>query len=228
MNDQKRSFLSTARVTGLWYLMLAITGMLGFLIIDPNIFIAGNSEQTLSNLINDKALARFRLILEFLIVISQALTAVWFYKLFMSVNKWAAWTLGVWGMVNAVAIMLSAVTIAVSISIAGSETLAFDEQLLLIELLRGLGANAWGAGSIFFALWLFPMGYVITKSKRMPLWLGRILIIGGVGYLLSTVLGYSGVDSSFVELLTIPATIGEFWMIGYLLVYGIRPAIEER
>lgn len=222
MKDEQHSFFSTARVTGLWYLMLAITGMLGFLIIDPKIFIAGNPEQTLYNLINNEAIARFRLILELLIVISQALTAVWFYKLFMSVNKWAAWTLGIWGMVNAVAIMLSAVTIAVSITIAGSESLAFDEQTLLIELLRGLGANAWGVGSIFFGLWLLPMGYIVTSTKRMPLWLGRMLIIGGTGYLLSTLLNYSGIDLPYIGLLTLPATIGEFWMIGYLLSFGIR------
>jgi len=227
MTTEYKQQVSTARTTGVWYLILAISGVFGFLIVHPQIFVANDPGLTLNNFVNHEALARTRLILEFLIIISQALTAAWFYKLFKTIDDWAAWSIGLWGMVNATIILLSAVSIASAINISNS-SMDIANQIVMIELLSSLGTNAWGAGSIFFALWLFPMGYVITKSKRMPLWLGRILIIGGVGYLLSTVLGYSGVDSSFVELLTIPATIGEFWMIGYLLVYGIRPAIEER
>ncbi len=66
------------------------------------------------------------------------------------------------------------------------------------------------------------MGYIVVNTKRMPIWLGRILIIGGVGYILSAFLKYVGIDAAIADSLAIPATIGEFWMIGYLLSYGIR------
>jgi hypothetical protein len=39
-------------------------------------------------------------------------------------------------------------------------------------------------------------------------------------------LGYA--PTWLVDALTITATIGELWMIGYLLVVGIRPAAEGR
>ena len=42
-------------------------------------------------------------------------------------------------------------------------------------------------------------------------------------YVASAFLKYGGLQASWVDFLTIPATIGEFWMIGYLLVFGIRP-----
>lgn len=61
----------------------------------------------------------------------------------------------------------------------------------------------------------------------MPLWLGRILVLGGVGYILSTLISYMGFKHSLLNILTIPATVGEFWMIGYLLIYGIRPSKEQ-
>jgi hypothetical protein len=225
MVDKKTSLITTARTAGFWYLMLALTGILGFLIIHPQIYIAGDPEGTLSNLINNEALARTRLLLEFGIILSQALAAVWFYKLFKSVNEWAAWTLGIWGIVNSIAIIISAIAMGSAISIAQS-ALPEVNQVAFIELLTGLGRNAWGVGSLFFGLWLIPMGYIITSSKRMPVWLGRTLIIGGIGYILSTFLTYSGLEIPHLTLLTIPATIGEFWMIGYLLIFGIRPAIE--
>jgi len=88
--------------------------------------------------------------------------------------------------------------------------------------------NAWGVGSLFFGLWLLPMGYIIVSSNRMPRWLGITLISGGIGYLLSAFLKYAGVSSPVVGTLVIPATVGEFWMIGYLLIFGIRNSSSER
>ncbi|PWN07380.1 DUF4386 domain-containing protein [Rhodohalobacter mucosus] len=225
MSNNNNPLFNTARTTGFWYLILAVSGISGFMIVHPQVFIANDPQMTLTNLINHEGLARTRLLLEFVIVISQALTAVWFYKLFRSVNEWAAWTLGIWGMVNSAAIMISAISMSSAISIAQSAMEPVN-QVMLTELLTGLGSNAWGVGSIFFGLWLIPMGYIIISSKRMPVWLGWTLIIGSIGYLSSTFLNYSGFETSFTRLLTVPATIGEFWMIGYLLIYGIRPATD--
>jgi uncharacterized membrane protein len=60
----------------------------------------------------------------------------------------------------------------------------------------------------------------------MPVWLGRILIIGGMGYLLNAFIRYAGFTNPWIDILVIPATIGEFWIIGYLLIYGIRGSAE--
>jgi hypothetical protein len=222
-NTEHKNLIKTARITGLWYLMMAITGILGFMVFHSQIFVSGNPEQTLTNLVELEATARIRLLLEFAIVISQALTAVWFFKLFKDNYEWEAWTLGIWGMVNALAIMISAISIASAIGIANSDISAMEDKVLLIELLQHIISNAWGIGGLFFGLWLFPMGYIVIKSKRMPIWLGRVIILGGIGYVISTFIRYAGIDFSFNRYLMLPATIGEFWMIGYLLIFGIRP-----
>ena len=63
----------------------------------------------------------------------------------------------------------------------------------------------------------------------MPIWLGRILMIGGVAYLVSAYLGYVMAEGPawLVDALAIPATIGELWMIAYLLVVGIRKPLPR-
>lgn len=209
-----------ARTTGIWYLMMAISGILGFMVFHSKVY-TSDPQQTLTNLVEGTTTARIRLVLEFLIIISQALTAVWFYRLFRNTSEWAAWATGIWGMVNAVMIMVSALSMGAAIKIATSERL-LEDQIIMIDLLTQLISNSWNVGALFFGLWLIPLGYLVTSSKRMPVWLGRTLIIGGIGYLLSTFLKYSGITGSWMGALTLPATIGEFWMIGYLLIFGIR------
>ncbi|MEK9613384.1 MAG: DUF4386 domain-containing protein [Flavobacteriaceae bacterium] len=225
INNKESEQVRTARTAGIWYFIMAVSGIFGFLIFHSQIFDPEDSQKTLSNLINLKSLARTRLLLEFSIIVSQALTAVWFYKLFRNINEWAAWTVGIWGMVNSVIIMISAISMGSAIEIASSSD-PFEDKVLLIELLRSLISNVWRVGGLFFGLWLIPLGYIITNSKRMPVGLGRTLIAGGIGYLISTTINYIGFESSLLSYLTIPATVGEFWMIGYLLIYGIRPANE--
>lgn len=221
MSSSHQSLKKDARITGIWYLSLAVFGVLGFLVFHPKVFITGDPAATLQNIIENESIIRTRLLLELAIVLSQVLAAVWFYKLFRLINEWAAWSLAIWGTVNAVAIMISALAMGSMINVASS-SLVTDEQILLISVFHNIISNAWAVGSLFFGLWLIPMGYIVTHSRRMPVWLGYTLIIGGFGYMLSTFFHYSGIGSSFTEYLTIPATFGEFWMIGYLLIFGIR------
>jgi hypothetical protein len=220
-----RKHQRTARVTGLWYLVLAITGLAGFLLIRPQIYVAGDPGSTLANLVGEEALAGLGLVLELAIVTSQALAAVWFYKLFHRWNETAAWALAAFGMANAVAIMISAASMATALAVAGDVGLAPGaDAAATVQLMYELSAMCWVVGGLFFGLWLIPMGYVVVTSGLMPRWLGRVLIVGGIGYVLSTFLqlGVADLATWVADGLVIPATIGEFWMIAYLLARGIR------
>jgi len=224
-NNEYGQLVKTARVAGFWYLLLAISGVVGFMVLHPQVY-SGDPEKTLANLTDSESLSRLRLLFELLLVLSQALAALWFFKLFRSISGWKAWAVGIWGTVNAVVIMISAISMAAAIQIASSSTQTYEDKLVLIELLGQLITHSWNIGGLFFGLWLIPMGHIIVTSKRWPLWLGRVLILGGVGYILSTLLYYMGFKHSLLDVLTLPATVGEFWMIGYLLIYGIRPENE--
>lgn len=60
----------------------------------------------------------------------------------------------------------------------------------------------------------------------MPKGLGFTLMGGGGGYIASALIsnGVPNAPAWLVEGLTMPASVGEFWMIGYLLAFGIRRA----
>ena len=221
-----RSSLSkNGRTTGLWYLALGITGILSYLLIRPRIFVPGDPAATFTNLVDREALARLGLSLELAMIVIQASLAVSFYKLFRFINHTAAWALAAFGMANAIAILASAAYWATTLSVANNLALApGGDTVTTIQLLHQLSSNSWGVAAVFFGLWLIPMGHVALTSGLMPKWLGRILIVGGVGYVGSALVnhGFVGAPGWLVEGLTVPATVGEFWMIGYLLIKGVK------
>jgi hypothetical protein len=226
MNGQHKDLIITARMTGVWYLLLAISGMVGFIFLHPQIYVTGDIPKTVANLSEHETLARLRLLMEFTIVVSQALAAVYFFKLFKDINHFASWALAAWGMMNAGLIMISAIAMGGAIKVANSD-IVLSDKVIMVQIFDQFISNSWGAGSLFFGLWLIPMGYLVTSSKRMPVWLGRILMLGGAGYILSAFINYMGVSSVWVGFLTVPATVGEFWIVGYLLIFGIRPSNQD-
>jgi len=214
----------TARTTGLLYLGLAITGLLSFMLIRNQLFVAGDPEATLANLIQHESLARLGIVTELGVVLTQALVALWFQRLFARVNAFAAGSIAAFGLVNAVAILGSAALLATALDVSQDPSPAIEGgAAATAQMLYALSGNLWSTGGIFFGLWLIPMGWLARQSGWMPDLLGWTLIIGGLGYVANAVLTYLLPEAGLaLELLTTPATIGELWMVGYLCLRGVR------
>ena len=70
------------------------------MLVRGQLFAADDAQRTLSNLMGHGSLARVDIVLELGIVLTQALTALWFYRLFRGVDTVAAGALAAFGMVN--------------------------------------------------------------------------------------------------------------------------------
>ncbi|TBL41999.1 DUF4386 domain-containing protein [Verrucosispora sp. SN26_14.1] len=212
--------IRTARATGLFYLSLAIAGALGFLTVRPRIFAAGDADATLAHLVGNESLARVGIALELLVVLAQTFTAVWFYRLFRTVDTTGAGSIAAFGMVNAVAILGSAAMLATAVEVA---TDPFGDAAHTVQLLYLVSGHLWTVGGIFFGLWLIPMGWCVLRSGWLPRALGWTLVVGGVGYVLNAFAAYLVPGAGLLaDLLVVPATVGEFWILGYLIVRGVR------
>ena len=221
------SFTRTARATGAWYLALALSGMLGFVLIRPQLYVAGDTQETLARLSDNAQLAHASVVLEMVVVLTQALTALFFYKLIAGFHRVAAVGVMAFGLMNAAAIMVSAIFMATAVAVSGESSLApGGDAAATVGLLSELSTNSWSVGNLFFGLWLIPMGWFVLKSALMPRLLGWFLIIGGAGYLLAAVIEASveAAPALLINGLPLGATVGEVWMIGYLLFKGIRTA----
>lgn len=214
--------LTTARKAGLAYLGLAVSGLVGFLLIRSQLVEAGDGIATAANLVAHEGLARLGVAAMLTVVLTQALAALYFFALFRPVDSFAAGALAAFGMMNSAAILLGSACAATALEVAlagGSPD--------SVDLLTRLDGAAWGVGGLFFGLWLIPMGWLTLRSGSMPALLGWILIGGGVGYLLCTYVTYLAPSlDSVAALLPLPATVGELWMVGYLLIRGGHLALD--
>ncbi|WP_299446868.1 DUF4386 domain-containing protein [uncultured Phycicoccus sp.] len=214
----------TARTTGLLYLGLVVTGLLGFGLVRGQLFVADDPAATLANLTEHETVARLGIVLETGIVLTQALVAVWFYRLFRSVHTFAAGSIAAFGLVNSVAILGSAAMLATALDVSQDASLAVSGgAAATVQLLYVVSGHLWLIGGIFFGLWLIPMGWLARRSAWMPGLLGWLLMIGGVGYVANALFTYLLPDAGLaLDLLTVPTTIGELWMVAYLCLRGVR------
>jgi len=210
-HDQRAALLA-----GLAYLGLMLTGGLGFMVVRGKLFVDDDAARTAANLVEREGLARAGIALDIGAALTQALVAVALFALFRRMHRWAAASITAFGLLGSAALMTAAVFSwsALDAALGGS---VHDAQLLY----RLQGAS-WDVGGVFFGLWLVPLGWLVLRTSPMPRLLGWLLLMGGLGYVANTFVhallpGATG----FADALLIPSTIGELWMIGYLLWRGI-------
>ena len=86
--------------------------------------------------------------------------------------------------------------------------------------------NAIFMATLFWGLWLLPLGLLVYRSRQLPRVLGAALILGGLGYVCNVfgallVPGYDqGALSNYA---TLPAAFGEIGLCLWLLLFGMRP-----
>lgn len=210
MDDQR-----AARITGGCYVGLALSGGLGFMLVRNRLFDADDPARTLAHLVDRPGLATAGVVLELLVVLTQALAAAGFVRVFRRADPWLAAAIGAFGLVNSTVVLGSAAMLATA------RQAADDGNADLVQLCYRVSGNLWSAGGVFFGLWLLPMGLCVLRSGTMPVWLGRVLVVGACGYVLNPFVTAVAPDASgLADLVTLPATVGEFWMIGALLLGG--------
>lgn len=161
--------IKTARAAGAWYLGLAVTGMLGFLLLRPSLIDADDPTATLANLTDHASQAHLLVLLEMAIVVTQALAAVFFYKLFRPLNTTAAYATATFGMVNAVAIMASGAFMATANSVAANPSLApGGDAAGTVALLYELSASSWGHGQPVLWAVAHPDGVGGRHHRSVP------------------------------------------------------------
>jgi hypothetical protein len=200
-------------------------------------YVAGDAATTAANVAANAGLVRMGVVADLLDQTVFVFLALTLYLLLKHVQQSAARTMVVLvapasgiACLNAVFEFegLRVTTGAVNLSAVGT---AGSHALVLLLL----DAQHYGIliAQIFFGLWLVPLGYLAyTSSGMFPTWLGVLLIVEGVCYLVDMLAAFlvPDVAQTIHAFVVIPSAIAELSMVGYLLVVGVktvRPSIKS-
>lgn len=214
----------TARLAGGLYFALIPFSVFAMLYVPSALVVPGDAAATAQKIMASEWLLRSGTVSHLVAEIMLLSVALALYEVFRTVNRIQA------------ALMVILVVLGAAIGIASEVN-----RLTALQVLSGgdylqpltpvqlhaqamLSLEAWKSGllltQVFWGLWLFPLGYLVLKSRLMPRLLGILVIIAGGGYaadaVLAILLPNIGVSIS-------PFTfVGELLFVLWLLFKGVK------
>jgi hypothetical protein len=223
-SKNKTSLRSAALIAGLGLLIMVIAAPFTELFVYPKLVVANNATETVKNIMANKAnfiLAIFGYLITFIcdVVVAWAL-----YVLLKPVNEnlslLTAWFRLVYTVIALVA-LLHLVNVLQLLNTADYLT-AFEPDQLHAQVMILLNAfrHDWYFGLLFFGIHLGLLGYLVFRSGYIPRILGLLLIIAGLGYLITTLKPY--LFPNFNSDIAWFTFYGELIFMLWLLIKGSR------
>jgi hypothetical protein len=216
-----------ARVAGLLYLLVVLTGPFVLMYVPGKLFVPGDATATASNILAHQSLFRAYIVVGLVSELIFIFLVLALYRLLKGVNLQLASImvililidapLAFWGIANQVATLTF---------VRGADFLAvFDkpQRDALAMLFLNLDQHGVLVSEIFWGLWLLPLGLLVYRSGFVPRFLGVWLFINGLAYVAISSTGLL-LPQHFKMVFTIatPVLFGEVVFMLWLLIVGAR------
>jgi hypothetical protein len=224
MNSTKK----IARVAGLLYLLMAITGVFGVMYIPRTLIVEGNATATASNILGSEMVFRVGIVSELVAAVVFIFMVMLLYRLFSPVNKTHASLMVILALVSvAIAFLIVLNEIAALALFRGADFLTVldkPQRDAMAMLFLDLHRYGFVINGIFWGLWLFPFGVLVMRSSFLPRILGVLLIVACFGYLAwsLTELLLPRYASVVGRITNIPEGVGELSIMFWLLIAGAK------
>jgi len=218
MNQQKVNPSRTAKLAGFLYVSLIPLGVFGIMYIPNNLIVSGNMAATVALIMEHELIFRLSILSAFTVQLVNLVLVFLLYQLLKPVNKRYAALMVMCILVAAPIAMLNELNLlAVLMLLSGSEYLAVfnvDQIHSMISVLLEMHELGIQIASIFWGLWLLPMGYLIIKSGYLPKIIGVLLIVASFGYLVDSINAFifPNVGIQFSEFLFLGEILIAFWL----------------
>lgn len=218
----------TSRIAGLLYLLVAATGIFAEVFVRSKIRVWEDTAATTRNIMEFEDLYRLGFVSDLIMVTAWIFLALALYNLFKEVHKKMSQTMVVLVAIGSASTFLNMLNyFAPLILLNGNHFQAlFEEDQLqgLVMFFVEMHGNGYAMNNIFFGLWLFPFGYLVYKSGFIPKVPGIFLMLGCFSFLASFVLifFFPAYLDTLQTIVSLPAVIGEFSMIFWLLFKGVK------
>jgi len=221
-----------ARIAGLLYLIVGVFGGFAVGYVSPLLYVPGDAAATAGRVVANADLARIGVLADLLQATVFVFLALTLYLLLSRVHRNAATAMVVLVAIAATIMCLdkvfqfAALRVATDPSYAATFGVAGSNALVL--LLLDIHNYGFLIAQIFFGLWLVPLGYLVYKSGMFPRALAAVLIVAGASYVVDMLVAFVSpeLSRSIHMFFAIPPAVAEIWMLGYLLVFGVRSTAQ--
>lgn len=225
---EKVSAKGYARIGGLAYLIIIIGGAAGELLIRNKLVVPGNAAATMNNIAASPMLWNIGIAGDLIQHIFDLVLAMVYYFLFRRVNKNLARLTLFFGLIQTAVLVANKLNLVIPVLfLSNSEYLkAFTTEQLQALAYTSIRAHGYGfgIGLIFFGCSCLVDGYLIFKCGFLPKFLGILLSIAGIGYLVNsfTLLLFPAFSDTIFGVVMPPIFIAELSMCLWLLIKGVN------
>jgi len=219
-----------ARLAGLLYLFLVLSGLYGLIYLPSKIPQGGDAATTAKNILANEFLFRTGLVNGMISGLLFLFVVLALYRLFEPVDSKQARLMVILIVLQIPIGFVLEVFPLTSLMILKGEALKFlepgkQEQVALILL--EIGKQGTLSLEFFWGLWLFPFAWLVWKSGFIPRILGLFLMLNGLAYILEwfTLLLFPSYKAQ-MRVWAFPFFFGELAITLWLLLIGIRKKAE--
>jgi hypothetical protein len=221
-----------AHIAGVLYVLASIAAVFAWIYVDGKVFVRDDATATANNIRAFETLLRLGITAELIGSIIFIFVVLALYRLFKSVSEQHAMAMALLLLISTPISLLAVLGELAALIVAGGGNFlsTFDQNQLdsLSYLFFRLHGQALVVAQIFWGLWLFPFGTLVIRCGFIPRFLGFLLFIAGVGYLIGafSVLvlpSYKQLGNQIAMILE----LGELPIIFWLLIWGAKVASLE-
>lgn len=216
-----------ARLAGLFYLLMVITGPFVVIYVPGRLLVPGDPAETVANILAHQSLFRAFIVVGLFAEMFFIATVLALFRLLEDVGRGLAALMVIivlveapmafWGIANQVATL----SMIQDTSLLG----VFDpaQRDVLASLMITVESQGSSISELFWGLWLLPLALLVYRSGFLPRFLGVWLLLNGFAYVVSAFTRillpeYAGIAST----VTFPVLMGEVVFALWLLIVGVK------
>ena len=206
-----------ARITGLLGVVVLICGTFTHSV-NSDIIVYQDPLITAKNLIDSESLFRLAFVSSLIMETVFIFYVFNLYRILKIVKKEYARVMLILGLVAVPLFMFNQLNQFAALLLAPDN---IDQMMFFLELHKNGGLIV----SVFFGLWLFPLGFLVYKSQFLPRILGIFLMIGCFGYLVHFFQGYlipNYESSLWTNPFLVITHISELLLMCWLVIKGVN------
>ena len=218
------------RLAGVFYLAIIVLGLFGESYVRSNLMVAGDAVATAQNIANSSSLWRVGIFSDLMMQVLDIPIIVLMYLLFKRVAAGLNLAATGFNLIQTAVLVVNKLTLFIPLLLLGGAAYlsAFSsEQLAAWSYLSVRMYNyGFAAGLIFFGIACVIRGYLIVQSELFPKFIGLLLALAGVCYLINSTAILLALDIAplLFPWIYLPVLVGELTLSLWMIFKGVNLA----